>query len=818
MNKALLYILYATMCIVLFIISLIFLWWFTAKPIESFVAPMPFLVFVGITSTGAVHYADVDVPMNPKWISTGLTAGDIAGTYGKLYTVSNGGSVPKYGAYDSATQTAMTGGTVTQVATDDANMVGGVNGTSVMYSTNLTGTMSQVGTQKQVAFSNMAAYALGVDGALYYTSTPTAGGWVKTSPAGTTFKQVTFDIQVCALDTAGNVWCADTNVGNASANWAKQGTQQFNNITLKDGRLVGVGTDGKVYYSDSYSEPSWRQLSTQVYNSTGGATGSPVTFSKVIMMFPGLDSRRRRFLGSGSCNSNEEKIGNYCYQPCPIGKANGTLCPYKVKFMPAVATCATGEFINDACFQPCPQGTTASVDTCISASTPKATKPVATASSEPKYMTPSYSCSSDGSVSGRYVRVRPTSLIENNKLCIQKLVVKDAAGNILTGTASATDGTCADAPIGGTSCPGGFVTYLSGSKWDNETDGGAKSRAGSLYWDLDLGSVKNIKTISFTGCNYIARGGKADAVSPVSTANADQITGMIIEVLFKSNEPSTAPVASRSLGPSKGSPQVITFNYTIKDPIIPGRCFDSCPPINGVKSIDGGDHSCIAASGGITNRSVTVPLELPDPVCEAAVNASGNAISVPAVDRNGKSLSISNWRPDPANPGYILSCDNLPGSTLVPVSTTLNLPRATGFNIAGEIVNENYTSWIYGIKFVTISSFPWFNIEKYRIPSHKAVFPVNGTTNIDTNNAFGPIKTGTSEDLQTITTNWIKSDGVTKFTNTDTPYVCVNLSSTKLCPKRNTNAGRLLNSTDEMQIRLIDISNKCNYKSSTSKQ
>jgi hypothetical protein len=761
MNKGLLHILYATICIVLFIISLLFFWWFTAKP-EGFITPMPYVIFVGVASDGAVYYADVDVPMSPKWVANGITGvGDIAGTYGQLYTILSGGSVPKYGPYDSGSQTAMAGGLVTQIAADDANLVGGVNGTSFMYSTTLTGTLSQKGTQKQISLSNMTAYALGTDGALYYSSTPNTGGWVKTSPVGTTFKQVSFDNQVCALDTAGNLWCADTNIGNASANWTRQGTRQFNNICLKDGRLIGVGTDGRVYYSDSYSSPSWDLIATQPYNSTGASTGSPVTFSKVIMMFPRLDARRRRFLGGGSCNSNEEKIGAYCYQDCPSGrKANGIFCPYKVKFIPALASCPAGtEFINDACFKPCPAGYTNSGDKCQGATTVKQTKPLATASSNPSYVTPDYNCPTNGTVAGQYVRVRPTSLIANNKLCIQRLVVKDAAGNILTGNAKASDGTCADAPIGGILCGTGFKTYLSGSKWDGDADGGTKNRSANLYWDLDLGSVKNIKTIEFTGCNYIQPGTSASAVTPITTSKADQITGMKIEVLFNSNQNSTTPLVSRSLGPSSGSPQVITFNYSIKDSIMPGRCFDSCPPINGVQSASAGDRTCIAASGGITNRSVTVPLELPEPVCAAPTDANGNLITVPAVDMAGRSVSIANWVPDPAKEGYIMSCDNLPGSTLMPISKDINLSSTTSTNK------------------ITVAGYQLSLGDSYQ----SSIKPPSVT-------GFDPDLTKTS-----VTQIWQDKDTGNAITNSETPYICVKLSNSNgFCPVRTSIAQTLI--------------------------
>ena len=69
------YMLYGTVCIVMILVILICIWWFTTKAYtkEDFIVPAPYMVMAGLTSSGAVYYADIDVPMSPKWIKSSLS-------------------------------------------------------------------------------------------------------------------------------------------------------------------------------------------------------------------------------------------------------------------------------------------------------------------------------------------------------------------------------------------------------------------------------------------------------------------------------------------------------------------------------------------------------------------------------------------------------------------------------------------------------------------------------------------------------------------------------------------------------------------------
>lgn len=770
---------------------MIFFWWFTGKPytMESFITPAPYMVMVGIAG-GQVYYADVDVPMSPKWIPTGLPTGitDIGGSYGNVYTINGAAAIkPNYGAYDSSTAAAISNGMGTTVATDDANGFILKNGTNWWYSSDNAGSSTKQITPSvavtSISLSNGTAYAVGSDTKLYYYAGPcSASTWTFTATTTTTgWKQVSFDNQVCAIDGNNFVWCADTNISGTTANWTKQSTQTFSQISLKGGRMVGVGMDNKVYYSDYYTVDStpvvWKLLETKQYTTAGAPTSTTLTFSKIIMMFPSLQSRRRRFLGAAAkCNSNEEQIGNYCYQPCPSGrKALGKSCPYRVKNIPALMSCplTTDSIINEACYQPCPPGYSADTvagQTCVPTNPrPKGNFP-ALLDGQGGYKKAKYSCPTNGEVSGRYVRIRPTDLISNNKLCIQKVVVKDFANNVLsyplpagTGSSGSTlnpKAYASDIAIGGdpnipiNQSNTNYSTYLSGSKWDNDADGGTANRSTGLYWEVDLGAIQKIKTIEVTGCNYVPQGTTSTSGSGVSLPNADQMTGMRVEVLHKVNIAGTPPIASRTLGPSNGSAQIITFNYITQEELIPGRCYDSCPKINGVQSTTQPDHTCMTATGGITNRSITVPRVVSKPICSEERNANGDIVSIPST-----SGSQYNWVVDPDNPEFLMTCDNFPGSILVKQSETINLPGRTG------MISEDYNN-----------DFP---ISGFNMPVGSTVRP--GTAYPLINGAVPSFLSSDDGTNLTIERNFVKTNQEI-FVNPINKYLCIKPTMSNLCP------------------------------------
>jgi hypothetical protein len=785
MKDYLRYMLYSTICIVTVMVALIFFVWFTSKPytMESFATKAPYMVLVGLTADGKVYYADVDVPIQPKWIEvaslTGI--GDIAGSYGMLYSTTTAGSVPRFGAYDSTTWANMPSGTVKQVTVDDKGAVGGTNVTNgIFVSSGNTAALTATGANsKSMSISQGEAYSVGADDKLYYSANPVSSTWTLID-AGTTWKQVSLDSGVvCAIKTDGRLWCADSNIGaptagttttvgagsgavslRSAANFTQQGgsSRLFKNICVKGGRLIGVGTDDNVYYSDTYKNPVWKNMTeiSKLYNlSTGALAGSVPTFSKVIMFYPSTTARKKRFLGTASaCNANEQRIGQFCYQACPSGKpASGTQCPYLAKTVPAIATCprdtssnagssAQTQYVNGACYKKCPAGYEPSSDglSCIGIPVPKPTKGLNTGVTQAQQL-----CPSDGSITARYIRVRPSPLIANNKLCIKSfsvsLGVNEGSGGSTPYRVTATDGSDKDAPIA--SNPGNRK-YLCGNTFDKDADGGKQNRSTKLYWELDLGSLKAIKHIDFTGCNYINENNEETTAS--SSPGADQIKGMIIE-LYKTNTKEAVPVATRTLGSPKT--QRITFNYVIKNPKMPNRCYDTCPSINGVPSMRTNDYTCVAAAGGITQRAVTSPIYLGPPSCTRAIAGDGaDRIYSATSQTGGVPRDIRNFVPDPSNNQFILSCDGLPGSKLKPLSTRVYWPQIRLEDIVGRYSNSDAIN-----TYTTVPSS--YNRMKSML---QAQWASKGRTDGQQNSKR---------------VTWEEDTNAVAYTNPDTEYMCV---------------------------------------------
>jgi hypothetical protein len=776
------------LCIVSLIIALIFFWWFTGKPYtrENFATPVPYMILVGL-SGGDVYYADIDVPMNPKWIKSVSGIQDIAGSYGKLYTVTTGGSQVKYGDYDSTTQNSMSGASVSNVSVDDImNKVAGLNQQQYRYSSSLSGPLNNVnaGLAKSISINGGRGYRVASDGILQYSLNPSTTTWTSVTTSG--WESVSLDNGVvCALKTDGTLWCADRNILNTSVEFKQQGTRTFTNISLKGGRLVGVGRDNKTYYSDTYSPPEWSSLPTQPYTTTGQATGAPLTFSKVILMYPPLDARRKRFLGSAtSCNANEQRIGNLCYQSCPNGMiSTSTKCPYRAKFINAIASCSTGEYLNNECYQPC---TTGSIDPenpllCTGTSTlkdpPVPVRDVAQATSN---------CDVTGSIRGRYVRIRPTSLISNNKLCIESVDVKNAQGEIISNkrtgsahpSASASDSldpASVECPISSTCAYSS--TYLSGSKYDKDADGGKLNRSTSLYWDLDLGSIMSIKSVYIKGCNYVPISNTGETSVNGGSTNGDQITGMSLEILYENNFPTTPPITRRSLGPEKE--QTIVFNFTTSKN---NACYDDCPKMNGVLSVlDPISDVCTASMGGITTRSISVPTDVGSVTPTSPLNSSGRSMGVPGTTVTGTAVNYVNWVPDPSDSNYILTCDNFPGSSLKPISTRTNVPSPKS-RPDSELVGEYYNyferidsmarfDYILGLgnEVGTVSTNNFMNgVPQRPFCDEYTYIPESRYMNPSTTIANALYKMNTNN---TFTSNWVEEGNV--FSNKETPHVCI---------------------------------------------
>ena len=700
------HILYYTVCIVFLVLALMALWMFTAVK-EGFEGTTPpFLVLVGKTSTGAIYYADVDVPFTPKWHLSALTAtGSIGVAYGQLYTITGESSIPKISSYDAATSAAASAPALKQVYIDDDGTIGGIDAAGNVYygSSKNTNTL-----MKSVAFSGTNAYGVGTDGSLYFTGNPASGTWTKTN-TGTTWKQVVLSGPlVCAINTAGNISFAMNDITTATTKWKTNSgpivCPTFSYISLQGRRIIGVGTDTNIYYTDDVTSSFlWRTIPTKVYDKEGApVTASAPTFTAIEIMYPDPTARRKRFpdiirssasAGSTvtkSCSKSETLIGNYCYQPCPDGQiATGTLCPYLRKHVPAKATCPDGTtIINNTCFNPCSSNYTttqggstipnytedpANNQQCLGATIPKLQTQPSTTAKPPSYKP----CNAyNGSFEGRFVRIKPTQSYTNNKLCLTNVTVMgyrvDLSGNVGTslvnlsssGTVFSTDGVCPRGPIEVGGC-----SFKSGSTYDTNTDGGKMDRAGKTYWEVDLGALHYIKSVAITACSNTPPGAADDTLK--------QMSGAKLQILTANNIDSQSLV-ERVLGPSLI--QTFTFNFgagnaQITDPA-PNICYDLCPTVAGIQSVPQGNASCRLDITTITNRSVTTPQIVRSQVILPPADLIGE---------NGRIIETT-WVADPTDTTQYLTCSHFPGSRMVAVKRTLGgFPYSYKNSSTGEV-------------------------------------------------------------------------------------------------------------------------------------
>lgn len=225
--------------------------------------------------------------------------------------------------------------------------------------------------------------------------------------------------------------------------------------------------------------------------------------------------------------------------------------------------------------------------------------------------------------------------------------------------------------------------------YDTDLDGGKMKRTTNTYWEVDLKAIRNIKTITFTGCKYVSEftsttpstGSAATGSAATTAAAQDQITGMRLEVLGASNAATAVPIASRILGPNPT--QTFTFNYIAKDDNTANKCFEpNCPMIEGIQSKYNGDNTCVYTTTGITNRAITKPIDIGVPYCIPYMGSYPAQTS----DIIPKQVSIKNWVLDPSKPSQSLSCDILTGSILKPVTSN------SGYDYYSEPITVSYTS------------------------------------------------------------------------------------------------------------------------------
>jgi hypothetical protein len=687
MYKYLRYILYYAICIVCLIVALLLLWKFMQPIREPFASLTPaYLMLAATDATGAIYFSEVDVPLNPRWQLAAYkgisTAGGIVGSYGTLYmTKASSAPVMATMVAAAASPTSSTG-TLTQISIDDDETVGGIDSTGYVYYGSFKDSATGSNKMSWVSFSGGKAYGVGTDRNLYFcaisnsvantvaklTWTKITGGanfgelWAKVSLSGNV---------VAALQTNGALYYALNSIEDSTTAWNAVAGKTFKTISMQGYRFIGVATDDNVYYTDDLTRASFRQIKTAVYACTNPGktafttTGASPTFTQVEMFLPDPASRKKRYaeiIGTDlSCNSSETLIGSYCYQPCPNGQAaSGIRCPYLARQINANVSCSGSvgaDLINGACYGPCADANTvintADTVSCVGNVIRKTTK------NRNIQSTPSSNCPSGGVVLGRYLRIRP-SMAMNNKICLTSVVVKNSDGVVLAATAAtSTDGTCPGGPIGkgGSGC----TTFQSGATYDTDADGGVANRSYKTYWDLDLGNIVGIKTVTVTGCTGMP------------------ILGLRLEVLRAANYSYTPAITTKKLGSGTGAPRSQTVTFRFAPDATEQNCVEPCPGTGSADrwgdetTTDTGEGTCLLSTTTVSQRSITVPrVVAPQMILPPS--------DMNSIQMSGQSVA-RNWVVDPTDSRYYLSCDGFTGSVLKPVTTTVTVSG----NAAGSV-------------------------------------------------------------------------------------------------------------------------------------
>jgi len=164
----------------------------------------------------------------------------------------------------------------------------------------------------------------------------------------------------------------------------------------------------------------------------------------------------------------------------------------------------------------------------------------------------------------------------------------------------------------------------------------------------------------------------------------------------------------------------------------------------------------VAAAGGITQRAVTSPIYLGPPSCTRAIAGDGTDRIYPATTTAGANpIDVRYFVPDPSNNQFILSCDNLPGSKLKPLSTRVYWPQITINSIVGA-----YASGVITTAFNLSSGVFYLEVAQQRF------------RNMLTSHWTSKGRVDGEENSKRVTWENTSTPAVA-YTNTDTPYMCV---------------------------------------------
>ena len=114
-----------------------------------------------------------------------------------------------------------------------------------------------------VSVSNGQLYGVNSANNIYYASNYKNPTWVQV-PGG--LSQVSFDAYanvVCGVNSSNQIFYADTNI-QSNPNWTLFKSGSLKSVCVSNGRVAGIGTDNKVWYSNNYQNASWVNINNNI--------------------------------------------------------------------------------------------------------------------------------------------------------------------------------------------------------------------------------------------------------------------------------------------------------------------------------------------------------------------------------------------------------------------------------------------------------------------------------------------------------------------------------------------------------------------------
>lgn len=343
------------------------------------------VVMTGISTTGAVYYADAGIPSGPNWRALDGTVQQVSGGNGKMIGVnrtsgtvwysSNQIVVNNTGVARGANWSQVSGTTLNlkHVSLDWPAVYAIDVANKIIYADNIENNTSSVGWNllpgvtgnfKQIVATQGRGCAIGTDDNIYYIDNllkSAAKNVMGTLTVGT-IAQVSFDGKLVAVVDKSNRLFISRNIDAAAPTWTLI-NGSLKQISVQSGMAVCIGTDNSAYFTPDVTqqEPGWILMKSPPTN---------VILQQIEIYLPAnKNTRVTRFPDPTKCKSGFNNTNGVCTPVCQTGYTqSGTNCippdiPRIQRTTVAVNapynSCPSGmELIGNNCYGACPSGYT----------------------------------------------------------------------------------------------------------------------------------------------------------------------------------------------------------------------------------------------------------------------------------------------------------------------------------------------------------------------------------------------------------------------------------------------------------------------------